>query len=119
MERKWLGGLGERLAADFLKKQGCQIIETNYRCPEGEIDIVAEKGDCLVFVEVRARKSTSFGTPEESLTRAKKERLKNSGLHYLATHPHSLPQWRIDFVAIELDRQGRVSRMELIENAVE
>ena len=53
MKRRDTGILGEKLAGDFLKKKGYRIIETNYRCPEGEIDIVAEHGDFLVFIEVR------------------------------------------------------------------
>ncbi len=118
MNRKDTGILGERLARDFLKERGYSIIESNYRCPEGEIDIVARFGDCLVFVEVRTRSSRRFGSPEESVTPAKKRRLIASAAHYYQDRP-ALPElWRIDFVAVELDRRGKPSRMELIENAV-
>ena len=73
MKLRDVGILGEKLAQDFLKKRGYQIRETNYRCPEGEIDIVATQKDTPVFIEVRTKKSLEFGTPEESITPAKME----------------------------------------------
>ena len=118
MKRKETGILGERLAKDFLKKRGYHIIETNYRCPEGEIDIIARHEDYLVFIEVRTKKSLEFGTPEESITPAKKERMRAAAFHYQQTHNDLPPLWRIDFVAVELDQKGKLSRIELIENAV-
>jgi len=118
MKRKDTGILGEKLAKDFLKKKGYRITETNYRCPEGEIDIVAKHSDYLVFVEVRTKTSREFGSPEESITPAKKERMKATAAHYQQTH-HNLPSlWRIDVVAVELNQKGKPSRIELIENAV-
>jgi putative endonuclease len=118
MNRRDTGILGEELARDFLKERGYCIIESNYRCPEGEIDIVARCADYLVFVEVRTRRSLRFGSPEESVTPAKKERLIASAAHYYQNHS-PLPQlWRIDFVAVELDRFGKPSRVDLIENAI-
>ncbi len=118
MKRRDTGILGEKLAGDFLKKRGYRILETNYRCPQGEIDIVARHKDSLVFVEVRTRTSREFGSPEESITSAKKARLLASALHYQQMH-HNLPQlWRIDVVVVELDQKGKPSRIELIENAV-
>ena len=118
MKRRDTGILGERLARDFLKKQGYHILETNYCCPEGEIDIVARHKDYLVFIEVRTKKSLEFGSPEESITPVKKARMRTTASHYRQTH-NDLPQlWRIDVVAIELDQKGKPLRIELIENAV-
>ena len=118
MKRRDTGILGEKLAAAFLKEQGYHIIETNYRCPEGEVDIIAGHQDFLVFVEVRTKRSLEFGSPEESITRAKKERLRLVAERYQESHDN-LPQlWRIDVVAIELDQRGKPSRIELIENAI-
>ena len=118
MQRRETGILGEKLARDFLKKRGYRIREANYRCPEGEIDLIAQHKDYLVFVEVRTKKSLEFGSPEESITPAKRERLRAVASHYQQTHGN-LPQlWRIDVVAIELDQKGKPSRIELIENAV-
>ncbi len=119
MRRKDTGILGEKLAKDFLRKRDYRIRETNYRCHEGEIDIIADDKDCLVFVEVRTKKSLEFGSPEESITSTKRERLRAVASRYLQTH-NNLPQlWRIDVVAVELDQKGKPSRIELIENAVE
>lgn len=118
MKRRETGILGEKLARNFLRKRGYRIWETNYRCPEGEIDIIAEHKDYLVFVEVRTKKSLEFGSPEESITAIKRERLRAVAFHYHQTHD-DLPQlWRIDVVAVELDQEGKPSRIELIENAV-
>ena len=118
MKRRDTGILGEKLAKDFLKKRGYRSLETNYRCPQGEIDIVAKHKDTLVFVEVRTKTSLQFGSPEESITLAKKERMRAAAAYYLQMHSN-LPQlWRIDVVAIELSRAGELSRIELIENAV-
>ena len=118
MKRKDTGNLGEKHAQDFLQKRGYRIIETNYRCPEGEIDIIARHEDCLTFVEVRTKKSLQFGSPEESITPAKKERLRTVAARYQQTHENLPPLWRIDVVAVELNRKDEVSRIELIENAV-
>lgn len=119
MDRQAVGKLGEQIAHRYLKKQGYRIREKGFRCRYGEIDIIAQKKDCLVFVEVRARTGLDFGSPEESLTRAKKRRLIASALTYTSTHQDLPAQWRIDVVAIELDDQGKTRRIELIENAVE
>jgi len=118
MKRKQLGNLGEKLARDFLKKNGYHIRETNFKCPKGEIDIVAEKDDYLVFVEVRTKSSPEFGTPEESITRLKKEKMVASAFTYLSTHQDLPLQWRLDLVAIELDQESKAKRIELIQNVV-
>jgi len=118
MRRRDTGIAGERLAKDYLKKQGYHILETNYRCPEAEVDIVAQHRDCLVFIEVRTKKSLKFGSPEESITPTKREKLKIAAARYRQAHSNLPPSWRIDMVAVELDRSGKPSRIELIENAV-
>jgi len=119
MNRKKLGATGEKLARNFLNKKRYRIRETNFRCRHGEIDIVAQKKDCLVFIEVRTKSSLACGTPEESITAAKRERLVATALAYLQMHADTFSQWRIDFIAIELDQKGKASRIELIENAIE
>lgn len=119
MERKETGNMGERLAADFLKNKGYRILETNYRCRSGEIDIVAGKGNCLVFVEVRTRSNLDFGTPEESITPAKMLRMERAAEYYLQAHDGLPEEWRVDLVAIEMDRDHKVRRIGHIENALE
>ena len=118
MRRRDTGILGEKLAKDFLKKRGYRILETNYRCPEGEIDIIARQKGYLVFVEVRTKTSLEFGSPEESITPAKMARLRATASYFQQTHDNLPPLWRIDVVAIELSQRGEPSRIELIENAV-
>jgi putative endonuclease len=118
MKRQETGALGEKLARDFLKKRGYRIVETNYRCREGEIDIVARQKDCLVFIEVRTKRNLSFGTPEESITYAKRGKMRATAARYRQSHENLPESWRIDFVAVELDADGKPRRVELIENAV-
>lgn len=118
MNKKDTGNLGEKLAANFLRKKGYNIIETNYRCKQGEIDIVAHKKESLIFVEVRTKTGNDFGIPEESVTSSKKEKLIAAAFNYLTErHKHNLI-WRIDFIAVDLDSKGKVKRIELIENAI-
>ncbi len=118
MKRRETGIRGEKLAKHFLKKRGYRILETNYRCPEGEIDIVTKHKDSLVFIEVRTKKSLEFGSPEESITLTKKERLRATASRYQQTHNDLPLLWRIDVVAVELNQKGKPLRIELIENAV-
>ena len=118
MKRRETGIFGEKVARDFLKKRGYRILETNYRCPYGEIDIIARHKDSLAFTEVRTKRSLGFVSPEESITMTKKERMRAAAFHYQQTHDDVPPSWRIDVVVIELDQKGALSRIELIENAV-
>lgn len=116
--RRDSGMLGEKLALQHLRSLGYNIIETNFRCRAGEIDIVARQGDCLVFVEVRTRSGQGFGTPEESITAAKRSKLRSLALIYLETHRQLPEQWRIDVVAVELGRDRAPKRIEVIQSAV-
>jgi len=118
MNRQELGRLGEKLAQKFLKKKGYRIKETNFRCRAGEIDIVAQQKDYLIFVEVRSKSNLDFGSPEESITQSKKQKLTASALTYISTHQGLPSSWRIDVVAIEIDQKGKTRRIELIENAI-
>lgn len=80
---KSLGSKGEDLAVRFLKRKGYRIIERNYKTPIGEIDIIAQDGGTLVFIEVKTRTSASFGYPFEAVDRKKRQKLKNLALLYL------------------------------------
>ena len=118
LKRKEVGAIGEKLAVDFLKKRGYKILQRNYRCREGEIDIIAQKDEFLVFVEVRTKKNPAFGTPEESVTLSKREKLISLANAYIQAYNKPPQSWRIDVVAVELTPDNRVSRLEHIENAV-
>ena len=114
-----LGDWGEGVAGRFLQGKGYQILETKYRCTWGEVDIVARDGDELVFVEVRTRRDTKYGTPEESVTRTKARRLILTAQDYIQRHADSNAGWRIDLVAIRLDRRRRVLAISHHWHAVE
>ena len=116
--RARFGFFGETLAAYKLARLGYTLIERNYRCRHGEIDLVMQKGGVWVFVEVRAKRGHTFGTPEESVTTRKKQHLLATAQHYLHTHQLENVDWRIDFVAVVLNRAGQVERVDVIENAV-
>ena len=118
MHSRDIGALGEKIAADYLTGLGYTIRERNFRLREGEIDIIAEKDDFLVFIEVRTRTSNSYGTPEESVTAQKKERLIALAEAYIEDREDLPSSWRIDVVAIELGPKREVSRLEIIENAI-
>jgi putative endonuclease len=116
--RRALGAFGEQHAAAHLQRHGYQLVARNWRCALGEIDLVARQGTTLVFVEVRTRRGASFGSPEESLTRAKRTRLvalAQAYLGHLATPP---ADWRIDLVAIDVDPVGRVCALRHLCHAV-
>jgi putative endonuclease len=116
--RQRLGRLGESLAAERLVSLGYAIIERNYRCPYGEIDLVTRQADCWVFVEVRTRNGERFGTPEQSITPRKRAHLIAAAQHYLQAHAPTDVPWRIDVVAVALGPGGRLRRLEVIPNAV-
>lgn len=120
MKKQETGRLGEDLACRTLKKKGYRILERNYRCRYGEIDIIAQKNTCLVFVEVRSKTGTAFGSPEESITAQKKQRLTASIMSYLESHDGLPENWRVDFVGVELNTIGdRALRIDIIENALD
>jgi len=101
----------EALAAAFLEGQGMKILARNYRCRFGEIDLVAESGNTLVFVEVRARKSEAFGGAAESITAGKRRRIVAAARHYLAARGERAA--RFDVVLV----QGEPPRLEWISDA--
>lgn len=116
--RRDVGRRGEDLAATELTRRGYAIRRRNWRCPAGEIDAIAEHEGWLVFVEVRARRGDFLGTPEASITPAKRDRLIQVAESYLAEAELGDVDWRIDVVAVELAPSGRLVRMDVYENAV-
>lgn len=93
------GKRAEQQAAEFLRSHGYQIVEENYRWPGGEIDLIARDGEFLVFVEVKARSSESFGIPEEFVNARKQHKLIRTAQRYLLQHPTKL-NVRFDVVAL-------------------
>jgi putative endonuclease len=100
--RRAQGDAAEERACRHLERSGFTIVERNYRMKGGEIDIVARKGDVLVFVEVRSLDSAEYGTPEESVTLAKRRRIVRAAREYLSNvPPSSWREARFDVIAIE------------------
>jgi len=117
-ERISLGQKGEKLAASLLKKEGYRILEYNYRGRLGEIDLIAEDGDCLVFVEVKTRCNIAFGHPLESIDRRKQRQLIKVAREYLAEKGEEERFCRFDAVSV-LHCGGQQPRMELVQDAFE
>ena len=112
-----LGVKGEDLAVKFLKKKGYRILSRNYKTPLGEIDIVAEEGETLVFVEVKTRADNSFGQPFEAVNYRKREKLRKVALYYLKNCcKKDLPS-RFDVLSIQT--RGDKSAIEHITDAFE
>jgi len=116
--RRSLGRFGETVAEGFLRRQGYEIVERNWRCRQGELDLVARQGGDWVIVEVRTRRGVTCGTPEESLTPAKQRHLLRAAAAFFQERGLDDVSWRIDLVAVELDRTGRPVRVEVIPAAV-
>ncbi len=116
-----VGHVGERLARVHLEAKGYRILDANYRCPWGEVDLVAQDGPIYAFVEVRTRRGGAYGSPEESLVSGKAQRLMLTAQHYLERHDLDSAEtsWRIDLVAIRLGPGRRVLSIRHLENVVQ
>lgn len=118
MRRKALGTFGERVAEKYLQKIGYRILEKNFTCPLGEIDLIAEDAGVLVFIEVRTRSTKRFGTPAESINRKKKQRLIRLASFYLSSRQAENRTCRFDVVAVEVtDKDREKVEITLFKNA--
>lgn len=113
-----LGRWGEDLAAEFLTDCGYQVLERNVRTPYGEIDLIVQRGDELVFVEVKTRTSTRFGFPESGLTQQKQAHLVAAVDAYFQARPELSCDWQIDVIAIRKLGDGKKPEILHFENAV-
>lgn len=114
------GKQGEALAVQYLRDRAFTILETNYRCLYGEIDIIAQKNQHLHFVEVKTRKSSSFGSPVEAYTYKKQQKILRAIWSYLEEHyPENSyrPRFQIDLVAILLDSDNSIKDLQYFDNA--
>lgn len=111
---KQIGNSGEDLACKFLKKNGYQIVERNYRIRGGEIDIIAKDKETLVFVEVKTRFGHEYGYAREAVAGWKMHFLERAALFYLSKHNMVEKSYRLDLVAIDFD--GNKSTFEIIKN---
>jgi len=114
--RPLLGRVGEALAVEYLKRFGYRILERNYRCRAGEIDIVAKEGAVLAFVEVRSKTTVEFGTPLETLRGEKQAKLRRAAACYLVERSIDCDGIRFDAVGV-LWPEACEPRLELVKDA--
>ncbi len=117
-KRKSLGDFGERLAIQHLEATGYRIVARNHRTRYGEIDVIAMRGDALVFAEVKCRRGTRMGSASASITPTRAARMVALAEAYAAERPGLPPNHRIDVIAVDLLPDGRVLPLQHIENAV-
>lgn len=102
--RRQFGNDGEDFATTYLEKNGYRILDRQWRCVYGEIDVVCEKDAEVVFVEVKSRHDDTYGYPEDAVTPAKRKHLAACADEYLALHHRTEDSWRVDVIAIEFDQ---------------
>jgi putative endonuclease len=110
-----VGRTGEDAAVQYLLQRGYYILERNYRCRFGEIDLVARDGDTLTFIEVKTRRSRTFGPAAAAVTHTKQRHLIKASQMYMVQHGKREDLCRFDVVTIDMD--GQESRIELIKDA--
>ncbi|MCL5935352.1 MAG: YraN family protein [Firmicutes bacterium] len=116
-ERLMLGRAGEEAAAGYLQKKGMRVIQRNYRCRLGELDIVARDGPFLVFVEVRTVAGSAFGSARERVDRKKMIKIRQVATYYIQSGNVGNTPLRFDVVAVTMEPGGRVVEIDHIENA--
>jgi putative endonuclease len=117
IDKKRIGRRGEEVALRFLRKNGYRILEKNYLCKMGEVDIIAKEKDTLTFIEVKTRTSTEFGPPQLAVDTAKQRQLSKVALHYLKEKRLEEVKARFDVVSVILGTKGE--EIELIRDAFE
>jgi putative endonuclease len=112
-----VGAYGERRAVDYLTNEaGMRVLERNWRCPEGEVDVIARDGDDLVFVEVKTRRGVAFGAPAEAVVAEKVRRLRRLAALWLVEHPVRARDVRFDVVSVHRPPRGP-ARVEHLRGA--
>ena len=112
------GEWGEAWVAEYLRKRGFQILVANYHCRFGEIDLIAQDGETLCFVEVKLRDRMDYGLPREFVTAAKQRRLRMTALSYLSTHdPDAVCRFDVAEVYTDKGHSPKATRVEYLENA--
>ena len=115
--RRTLGHAGEELVARWYAGAGYRVLDRNWRCREGELDVVVARGSVLVFCEVKTRRTTAFGIPAEAVTFAKQRRLRTLAMRWLAAHPETRGRSVRFDVASVLAAHDRAPMIDVIESA--
>ena len=113
-----LGALGEGMAIRLLKQKGYAILQQNFRCRYGEIDVVAKDRGSIVFIEVKTRRSTRYGTPEEAVDRRKQKQLRLMASLYLSSHDTTYAGYRFDVYSIFLNEDNEPVSVKVLENCI-
>lgn len=109
--------IGEAAAGDFLERRGYRIIARNFRCPFGELDLIAQQGEAIVFVEVKARTTADFGEPFDAITAQKQRRLTRLATYYLKGRNWLRRPARFDAVSVTVAPDGAVLKIEVLVHA--
>ncbi|TFV63451.1 UNVERIFIED_ORG: YraN family protein [Bacillus sp. AZ43] len=104
--RNELGARGEAIAVSYLTGRGFRVLDRNWRCRDGELDIVARDGDALVFCEVKTRRGVGYGHPVEAVTVVKQRRMRTLAHRWLAAHDEHAPDLRFDVVGVLVRSSG-------------
>ncbi|HLM19792.1 MAG TPA: YraN family protein [Acidimicrobiia bacterium] len=115
--RRVLGNAGEDLVARWYADAGYRVLDRNWRCREGELDVVVARDSVLVFCEVKTRRSTTFGSPAEAVTITKQRRLRTLAMRWLDAHPEARARTVRFDVASVLAERGRPLVLDVIESA--
>lgn len=119
LKNKLVGFIGESKAALLLKNDGYEILEENYKAAGCEIDIIAEKDNFLIFVEVKTRTNTAAGLPEEAINATKATNISKAALNYIKIKNIQQLNIRCDIVSILLNKKGKVESFKIYENALD
>ncbi len=111
-----IGNFGQHIAVRFLIKRNYKIIDENFYTREGEIDIIAKNDNQIVFIEVKTRLSNKYGLPEEAVNQNKKEKIRQSGLKYFELKQFNHDNFRIDCIAIEIDKFKKIAKIRHHKN---
>jgi putative endonuclease len=118
LTRQQKGKIGEEEACRWLKEQDYCILQRNWRCRSGEVDIIAAREELLIFVEVRSRSSHSgFGTPQESVDQRKMQQVRSTAAVYLQMTGEHTRQIRFDVIAVMMNHDGEILSINHLENA--
>jgi putative endonuclease len=115
-DRQAIGNRGEILAQEYLCRQGMDLLERNYNCKVGEIDLVMRDGDTLVFVEVRQRKNILYGSPLETVSIAKQRKLRRAAEYFLLVRRVS-PRQALRFDVVGIVGNGAEAQIDWVQNA--
>lgn len=117
MNNKKIGSLGENLALNFLKDRNYRILKRNYKCIEGEVDIICSYKGLLCFVEVKARKNTLYGLPCEAVNYKKRYKIKRCAFCYINDYKSFFSNMRFDVIEVYLNHDLTLNKINFIENA--